>query len=108
MMLFTDVLRHIRKGAVVDAATAKMADLVAKVQETGNGGSLTLKLTVKPKKGDEGLVDIQPSITVSMPNQDLSSGIFFIDADGGLTRTDPNQREMFGEADTAPKAVREA
>lgn len=109
MMLFTDVLRFIRKGKVVDLATAKMAELVAKVEETGQPGSLTLKLSVSTKKGADGQIVIAPSLKVSLPDDPLSDAIFYVDADGGLTRNDPDQREMFGETErAAPQAVREA
>lgn len=108
MLLITDVLRHTRKGEAVDVATAEFATIIEKVKETGNPGSVTIKLTIKPKKGDDGMVEIHPTVTSSRPAKDLASGLFFIDQEGGLSRTDPNQREMFGEAGAAPKAVREA
>jgi len=105
MMLFTDVLRNIRKGKTVDVATAKLAELVAKVKETGNGGTLTLKLTVKRTKGADDMVDIVPSLSTAMPSEDLAGAVFYIDADGYLTRNDPNQREMFEAAAASSKAA---
>ncbi|KAK0359632.1 hypothetical protein LTR94_030539, partial [Friedmanniomyces endolithicus] len=52
MKPITDVLRDIRKGMVAEAAGEELANVVRAVTATGKAGSLTLKLTVKPQKGD--------------------------------------------------------
>lgn len=46
--LFTDVIRDIAGGELVDEATTAINNLVTAVDETGKGGSLTMKITVKP------------------------------------------------------------
>lgn len=94
MRLITDILRDIRNGKVVNAASSQMAELVLAVADTGKAGSLTIKLTVKPDKEGENMLTIEPVIDVKMPRHDLSGGVFFFDAEGNLTRTDPKQTEM--------------
>lgn len=109
MRLFTDILRDIRKGRAVDEATTKLAQLVAKVVETGKGGALTVTLNVRPQKNDSGQVVISTTVSSKLPEAGLPDAIFYVDGEGDLVRNDPTQREMFGEAGEARSAaLREA
>lgn len=48
MRPITDILRDIRKGALVDELTDALNDAVRAVDTTGKAAAVTLKLTVKP------------------------------------------------------------
>jgi hypothetical protein len=98
MRLITDVLRDIRKGRVVDAASEELAELVKAVQETGKPGALNLKLTITPQgKGDNAVI-VGADISVKLPRAPLPDALFFADIDGDLLRDDPTQSRMFGDA----------
>ena len=101
MRPFTDILRDIRKGRVIDEATAKMSLAVQGVLDTKKAAVVQLTLTIKPGKGDDGQVTISSQVKVKVPDGDLPEAIFFVDPDEeglDLLRTDPSQRELFGDA----------
>lgn len=99
MKPITDVMREIRKGRIVDKASEMLADVVHAVDETGKAGSITIKLTVKPEKGGGSQKTISAKLTATKPEEDLPEAIFFSDTEGTLHRNDPDQREMFAEAE---------
>ncbi|WP_426043676.1 hypothetical protein [Caulobacter sp. DWR3-1-2] len=99
MEIFTDILRQIRKGRVVEELTEQLAEVTAAVRATGKAGEITLKLKVKPMKGDSYQVALAAGVTSKSPRDDLPEGIFFLTEDGGLVRSDPNQKEMFVPVD---------
>jgi hypothetical protein len=99
MKPITDILRDIRKGMVAEAAGEELAQVVRAVTATGKPGSLTIKLTVKPQKGDSEQVVISSKLSATTPTADMPEAIFFADMEGDLHRNDPRQPEMFRNAD---------
>ena len=97
MKPITDIMREIRKGALVDAATDELAELVRAVQATGKAGTITIKIKVNPLGRDSKQVELIPNISLSAPSPDLAKGIFFVDGQGDLLRDDPEQRPLFEE-----------
>lgn len=94
----TDVLRDIRKGRVVEAATDELAAIVRDVMDTGLKGELTIKITVKPQeKGDNCLI-LAAKVSSKRPMAPLPEGLFFADHDGALLRDDPTQLRIFADA----------
>jgi hypothetical protein len=90
-----ETLAQLRRGALLPDFSDRMADLVKAVQMSGRGGSITLKLTVKPAgKGTVRNVVLEDEITVKAPAPDKEATIFFPTDDGSLVRNDPNQREL--------------
>ena len=67
MRPITDVLRDIRKGRVVDAASDELAEVVRAVLATDKAGELTLKLKIKPQgKGDNAVI-VSAQVTSRRP-----------------------------------------
>lgn len=98
MRPFTDVLRDIRKGRVVEAASEQLAEVVRGVLDTNKGGEFTLKMTVKPQgKGDNAVI-LSVKMAAKVPQADLPDALFFADLDGDLLRDDPTQSRMFADA----------
>ena len=62
-------------------------------------GSLTIKLTIKPEKGGGSQKTISCKLAAAKPEEDLPEAIFFSDEEGTLHRNDPDQREMFSDAE---------
>lgn len=95
MRRFTDVINEIRSGKLNDRAGELLNELVLAVAETNKPGTFTLKFTVKPdKEADGNQITIEPTLDIKTPRADLSGSVFFFDAEGNLTRTDPRQSEM--------------
>lgn len=98
MRPFTDVLRDIRKGRVVDAATEQLAEVVQAVMATEKAGKLVLELTVKPQgKGDNAVI-VSAKLTSKAPQPNLPDALFFADLDGDLLRDDPTQQRLFADS----------
>lgn len=98
MRPFTDVIRDIRKGRVVEAASEQLAEVVRGVLDTNKGGEVVLKLSVKPQgKGDNAVI-VSAKLSSKVPQADLPDALFFADLDGDLLRDDPTQTRMFADA----------
>jgi hypothetical protein len=98
MRPITDVLRDIRKGRVVDAASEQLAEVVRGVLDTTKKGELTIKLSVSPQgKGDNAVI-VGAKVSSKVPQADLPDALFFADLDGDLLRDDPTQTRMFADA----------
>lgn len=98
MRPFTDVLRDIRKGRVVEAAGEELAEVVRAVLDTNKGGEFTLKLSIKPNGRGDNAVIVGAKISAKVPQADLPDALFYADLDGDLLRDDPTQQRMFAEA----------
>ncbi len=98
---FVAVLLEMRNGKVATDVSKKMNELIDSIKETGKAGKLTLTLSLRPSKADlhEGVKEI--SITheckLAKPEKPIGPSVFFVDHEGGLTRTDPDQQQLFEE-----------
>lgn len=89
---FADFLRDQNKGKTHDELSTALNDLVNAVTLHEKGGTLTLKIEVKPmEKGTGDVLLVTDDITVKMPKAKRKPSVFFPDADGNLRRNDPNQ-----------------
>jgi len=79
-----------------------LRDLVNRVTDTGKKGSLTLTVTVAPMKDDVSVLVVTDEIKLKLPEHDRKASIFWPDADGNLTRQDPNQRSFFDDLQDVP------
>ena len=71
-------------------------DLIAKVRDTGKGGSLTLTVKVKPLKDDIDVLIVTDEIKLNLPEHDRKASMFYPDEHGNLTRSDPRQLTFDG------------
>lgn len=92
MRLFTDILRDIRNGRVVDAASLAMAEATRAATFHGKPAEVTIKLTIKPKAGDN-IAYVLTKITTKLPQGDMPEGLFFVDAGGPDPRPHVRRRE---------------
>lgn len=97
---FGNILRTLQKGTTHEELGKALHELVARVNETGKKGTLTLVLTVSQSK-EWGRVQIEDKVTTKLPEQDRYASIYFVTDDGNLTRTDPHQLAF----DVGPHAV---
>lgn len=108
---FADFLREQDRGRTHDALSQQLHDLIAAVQETGKGGSIVLKIDVKPVTGTQGrTLTVTDQVTAKIPHPDRKS-IFFVTDDGNLSRNDPQQPVITGLREvetTTPTQLRSA
>ena len=103
--MFISVLGQLGRRALVGELDENLAELVRQVRSAGKAGTLTLKLTVKPRNGDVTEVDITEAVTLSAPQPARKPSIFFTSEEGTLSRTDPNQADLPFEAHDGGKAT---
>ncbi|OKL49304.1 hypothetical protein [Boudabousia marimammalium] len=91
---FIALLCQIGEGASHEKLTEELANVTARVVETGNEGVITYQLKVKP--GDvSGTLLFQDKISVKLPALNSESKLMFTNAAGELFDHDPRQGELF-------------
>lgn len=97
---FTDELRDLRRGALVEQATERLAELVNAVTATGKPGKLTLELSLK--RVGRGAITVTDKITVKSPEPQVDNEtLMFPGPNGSLFTEDPAQQRL--DLKVAPK-----
>lgn len=86
---FADFLAEHNNGAGHREAGEKLKELVQAVLDTGKKGSLTLKVGVVAM--DDTTLVTTVEVTSTLPKVAAKGAVFYADAEGNLTRTDPSQ-----------------
>ncbi len=92
----TDVLRTLRNGLLLEDFADQLQELVNAVESTGKGGSITLKLDVKPFAKHGGAMVVKDTLKLTAPKIESSGTILFATPEGNLQRKDPNQDDLQG------------
>lgn len=92
---FIGFLQSNRRGEIPAEADAAMTDILAALREHGGKAKLTLTMNFSFTKS--GQIEIKPDLKIEKPRRAMSSGLYFADDDGNLTRTDPNQQDWVDE-----------
>ncbi|MFK5689575.1 hypothetical protein ACI3EY_07900 [Ornithinimicrobium sp. LYQ92] len=101
-----DFIREQNRGRTHDELGEGLRDLVARVEDTGKKGSLTLTITVEPLKGNDEALQVSDEIKLKLPEHNRGASIFFRGSDGNLQRDDPNQMTFESLREVAvPKGV---
>lgn len=105
---FTDTLGELDDGKVLAELTAKLHQITRQAMEIRKGGSLTLKLDVRPS--GKTTVALAWDIKAKVPEETKLATTFFVDEAGTLTRHDPNQprlplREIARDHQAPPRDV---
>jgi hypothetical protein len=77
---------------VLDHAGSKFADLINAVTGTGKGGSLTLKIEVKPSTA--GALAVKASVAVKAPQGKPAESLLWPTPEGNLMAEDPRQSNL--------------
>jgi hypothetical protein len=91
---FAAVLQELRAGLTHAELSDRLVELVTACQATGKGGSITFTLSVKPTKGESGVMVVTDKIAAKIPEGERGEGIFFSTIEGNLVRQDPRQQEL--------------
>lgn len=95
---FIGFLQSNRRGEIPAEADAAMTDILTALREHGGKAKMTLALNFSFTKS--GQIEIKPDLKVEKPRRAMSSGLYFSDDDGNLTRTDPNQGDWVDDIST--------
>src|SRR5437867_2135171 len=109
MKSFNILVAELNEGSAHAALTADLAELLRTVQNTGRGGSLTLKIKVAPAtRNNHGSVDkvnITADRKLELPKPEQPSDFFYLTDDGETTRNHPRQHSLeLREVATTPGA----
>jgi hypothetical protein len=88
---FTEVLKEVESGFLVDELSETFADVVQAVRRQGKAGSLTVTLNVKPITGNDEMVTIAAGVRTKLPAPDRAPSTFFVARDGSPSRNHPSQ-----------------
>lgn len=99
---FATFLLEQNRGRTHQELSVGLRDLVAKVEDTGKKGSITLTITIEPLKGNEEALQVSDVIKLNLPEHNRGASIFFRGRDGNLQRDDPNQESLFGDLRELP------
>lgn len=91
---FAEWLHDQRRGAMASELSDALNDLVDAVNTHHKGGTLTLKITVKPASSADGMVEVTDDITCKPPIAGRQAVIYFVDGDSNLSRANPAQPEL--------------
>jgi hypothetical protein len=105
---FIQTLETIRFGSLAVDLTTQLEALVEAVKDTGRPGSLTLKLSVKPFKGDASAVTVVDEVKLTRPSAQKGETVFFATQANRLQRNDPRQPQLAGLRTPALAPAREA
>lgn len=91
---FTDVIRDMRFGEMLDELDCDLNQLVTAVESTGKSGTLTITMTLKPSSS--GAIEVTDAVKVKLPKLAKGSSLFFATPEGNLVRNNPRQDELPG------------
>lgn len=92
---FTDTLRDLRGGVLMDELSEGLNKVVSAVRDTGKVGSLTLTIKVKPaSKGNLDTMFLEDTLKIVAPENDKGATVFFATPEGNLQRNDPRQTSL--------------
>lgn len=99
MIDFVNTVMEMRNGKVAADISEKFNELVSAVLDTGGTGKIAVTFDIKPARADVrgGVkeVTMSHSVKLSKPERPIGDSTFFVTPDGSLSRTDPEQMEMF-------------
>lgn len=110
---FAAFVQEQRNGGLHGELSDALAELVGAVLEHEKSGTLILTVKVESSK-DGSTVIVTDKVALKVPEGNRGAAIYFVDADGNLSRRDPRQLEMPlreverpAVKDTAEEAVNE-
>ena len=87
-----DVLNRLDGGGTVEEIKSKLREVAEAVLDTGNQGSVTIKLTFARNGGDGSRqLVIKDQVSSVQPRRPKPASLLFVDHDGCLTVSDPDQ-----------------
>lgn len=110
---FSVILQDLRDGRTHSDLSARFAELVKEVEQTGKAGSLLLTIKVAPASRAQPVdkVIVSPTITLKLPKPDAGEDFFWLSDESELSRNHPRQQALgmeLREAPAKPDQLKEA
>jgi len=103
MKPFTETLRQLDRGTLIEDLETELAEVVAAVRETGKAGKLKLTLTIKPaNSGNVETLLVNTAVDTTKPTPERGVTLFYATDENELLREDPKQFKL--ELKTLSKA----
>lgn len=90
---FIQTLAEINAGTFEQECASALTHLISQIRKTGGKGSITVKLNLKPSKGNQ-TVSVDPEVHTKVPEFERASDFFFMGQDDSLVRDHPEQRKL--------------
>lgn len=90
---FAAFVQEQRNGGLHGELSDALVELVETVQERQKAGTLVLTVKVTPNK-DGVTVTVVDKVKLTVPDAERGAAIYFVDADGNLSRSNPNQTSL--------------
>lgn len=91
---FGRFLAELRYGATMLEVEGALREVAKAVEATGKSGTLTLKLTLTPTKGNRSQIRVNDTVTAKKPEEERLETTLFVLADGTLSTRDPRQPDL--------------
>lgn len=88
---FAEFIEGFSHGSLNESASSQLRELVAACVETGNKGSLTIKISVA---ANGKLAELKAAIKTSKPQPALPGEVMYTTEHGNLSREDPRQMKL--------------
>lgn len=98
MQSFLMFLSQLRAGKAVEEFDNALSELVQTIRDSGSSGRLTLALEIKPMTNDDTTMAIFDKMKIDPPKKKTGQTIMYALDDGGLSRRDPRQPDLFKPA----------
>lgn len=100
MVDFVSTVMEMRNGKVAADISRDFNEVYGAVLETGGKGQITITIDITPTRADMSAgrikeVSLEHSVKLKKPKRPIGPSAFFVTDDGSLSRTDPEQMEMF-------------
>lgn len=102
------ILGEVGRGYGLQEISAEFETVMDAVRQNGGSGELVIKLKIEgkawhPHNNQLTEVGITHSISSKRPKRKVGASTFFVTRSGNLTRNNPDQAELFEDADSGVK-----
>lgn len=96
---FLEFIQTVHRGETLDEGVTKFRELLAAVSTRKKGGSLVIRIDVKPPKDleQEDVHHVTMTVTSKLPPVSRGATVWFVQPNGLLARAPHNQAAMFDE-----------
>jgi hypothetical protein len=88
------LLTNLRRGLAASEMSSALEELVTACRDTGQAGSMTIRIKIKPWKGDHLAMEIKDDWKITPPQPEAGSSLLYATANGGLSARDPRQPDL--------------
>lgn len=105
---YVDLVSGFRDGATAVELEKNLQALITSVRETGKGGTLDLRIIVKPAATGNSVLVVEDKITLKAPVPPRDKAIYYATDDNLLIRDNPNQQTLaFKTVEKSPVELKE-